>query len=99
ARLLPKRRRGIPVKIRPFTHGFRRLPNYRLPLYPAKSLLFAPGIVVEARNRSALIACVEAGKSGIRIIRIILNYVPAGQSARPQPIPVPRLTAASSVRG
>src|SRR5262249_56637291 len=70
-----------------------------LSLYPAKSLLFAPGIVVEARNRSALIARVEAGKSGIHIVRIILHYVPAGQSARPQPIPVPRLTAASSVRG
>jgi hypothetical protein len=40
---------------------------------PAKSLLFALGIVVEARNLPALIACVASGNSGIHIIRIILN--------------------------
>jgi hypothetical protein len=41
-------------------------------LGPAKSLLFALGIVVEARNRPVLIACAEAGNSGNHIIRIIL---------------------------
>jgi hypothetical protein len=41
-------------------------------LGPAKSLLFALGIVVEARNRPVLIACAEAGNSGNHIIIIIL---------------------------
>jgi hypothetical protein len=40
---------------------------------PAKSLLFALRVVVEARNHPALIACVAAGDSGNHIIRIILN--------------------------
>ena len=73
SRLLAKRGGGIPVKIGSGRSRFSPVPNYRFPRGTRKSLIFAPGIVLEARNRSALIACVEAGNSGIRIIRIILN--------------------------
>src|SRR5262249_23640616 len=73
ASLGAQRSGGVPVEIRSFSHRSCQYVNTVLPLDPAKSLLFAPVIVLEARNRPALIACVEAGKSGIRIIRIILN--------------------------
>ena len=72
-RLLAQRGGGIPVEIRALGHDFSPVSNYRFALEPAKSLLFALGIVLEARNRPVLIACVEAGNSEIRIIRIILN--------------------------
>jgi hypothetical protein len=40
---------------------------------PAKSLLFAPGIVLEAAISRQLISTVTAVNSGIHIIRIIPN--------------------------
>src|SRR6478736_50130 len=54
------------------------LGHYSLTVFgpgPAKSLLFALRVVVEARNYPALIACVAAGDSGNHIIRIIINYL------------------------
>jgi hypothetical protein len=42
-------------------------------LDPAKSLLFALGIVLEAAITWQLIACVAVVNSGIHIFRIILN--------------------------
>jgi len=43
-------------------------------LEPAKSLLFALGIVLEAAITRQLIACVAVVNSGIHIFRIILNW-------------------------
>ena len=76
ARLVAQRGCRIPVKISPFDHSFRQYLITVFRLDPAKSLLFALGIVVEARNYLALIACVAVGNSGNHIIRIILNYPP-----------------------
>ena len=72
-RLLPKWGGRVPVKIRTVSHSFGQ---YSLTVFgsrPAKSLLFALRVVVEARNCPALIACVGAGNSGNHIIRTILN--------------------------
>ena len=72
-RLLPQRGGGIPVEVGPFAHGFSQYSYTVTALAPAKSLLFALGIVLEAAITRQLITTVAGVNSGIHIFRIILN--------------------------